>query len=82
MKIRGNYTQEMVNNCCAARDIMYTLGNNIDYIFGTDEMGEFAIDAWSNGIHKHNRLMNNLLKKQQNKEVMLRYISKIKKYSC
>ncbi|MGN0470698.1 MAG: TFIIB-type zinc finger domain-containing protein [Acutalibacteraceae bacterium] len=80
MNIRSNYTQEMVNNCCAARDIMYTLGNNIDYIFGTNEMGKFAINAWSNGIHKHNQLMNNLLKKQQNKEVMLRYISKIKKY--
>ena len=68
MNVKSNYTQEMVNNCCAARDILYTLGDKISLMFDEyDELHVCCINAWAGGIHKHNNLMNNLLNKQLNK---------------
>lgn len=80
-EIRDNYTQEMINNCCAARDIMYILGNNIDSIFGEyTELHTTAVEAWKDGITKHNGLMLYFAEKEANKEIIMSYVSKIQKY--
>ena len=80
-EIQGNYTQEMINNCCAARDIMYILGNNIDSVFGDySELHETAVEAWKEGINKHNSLMSYFAQKETNKNIIMEYVSKIQKY--
>lgn len=80
-EIRSNYTQEMVNNCCAARDIMYILGNNIDSIFGEyTELHTTAVEAWKDGVTKHNGLMSYFAQKETNKDAIMSYVSKIQKY--
>ena len=81
LQIRGNYVQEKVDRCIAARDIMYTLGNEIDSIFSEyTELNLAKIGAWKNGVDKHNALMPNLVQKETNKNLMLIYVTKIKKY--
>ena len=80
-QIRGNYTQEMVDNCRAARDIMYILGDNIDSIFGDyEELHTVATSAWKDGITKHNGLMPNLAQKESNISIIMSYVSKVQKY--
>ena len=36
--IQANYTQEYINNCCAARDIMYNFGDYLINIFGDKDV--------------------------------------------
>ena len=80
-EIRGNYTQEMINNCCAARDIMYILGNNIDSIFGDyTKLHSAAASAWKDGIDKHNGLMSYFAQKEANKDDIMKYVAKVQKY--
>lgn len=81
LSIRNNYIQEMVNNCCAARDIMYILGNNIESLFGDNEKLQMtAASAWKDGISKHNGLMSSFANKEANKNDILHYVSKVQKY--
>lgn len=80
-QIRSNYTQEMINNCFAAKNIMYHLGDCLEKQFG-DNPGIMllAAQAWENGVDKHNYINGYLKNKEANKEVILKYISKAKKY--
>ena len=79
--IRDNYTSEMVLNCCAARDIMYILGDNIDSIFGNvTELHNNAALAWKDGISKHIKLMTYFSDKEANKKTIIIYVSKVQKY--
>lgn len=57
--IKNDYIQEYVNNVCAARDIMYTCGTQIDSIFQENtEIGKLAADAWKSGIEIHTRVLS------------------------
>ncbi len=79
--IKSNYTQEYIDNVCAARDIMYICGSQIDSIFGeSPEIGQLAADAWKSGIEMHNRIMPYLANKSANAEVIASYIEEIRKY--
>ena len=80
-QIRSNYTQEMINNCFAAKNIMYHLGDCLEKQFG-DNPGIMllAAQAWENGVDKHNYINGYLENKEANKETILKYISKAKKY--
>lgn len=80
-QIRNKYGQEMVNNCSAARDISYILGNNIDSIFGDyEELQPAAVSAWKNGVSQHSRLMAQLSQKEASNNVITNYVNKIHKY--
>lgn len=81
ISIRQNYTQEMVNNCFSATNIMYTLGDNIDSIFESIEgLNNFAVLAWKSGIILHSGIMRYLTQKDSNKAHIMTYATKIQKY--
>lgn len=78
-QIKSKYTQEYINNCAAARDIVYNGGDWIVKIFG-DEYGDIAACCWRIGVKQHNTLMTNLANKQGNADVIKSYNEKISKY--
>lgn len=80
VSIRGNYVQEYVNNAGAASDIMYVLGNVLIEKF-SEKYGIVAANAWEDGIRIHNNYLKYLVDKESNKEMMLSYAEKIKKYN-
>lgn len=78
--IRGNYTQEYVNNCGAARDIVYNGGNLIIKIFG-DDYGNIAAACWKLGVEQHNIMCFTTPTAQGiNANIIKEYTSKISKY--
>lgn len=80
-QIRHNYSQQLNNNCFAAIQIMYNLGDNIDSLFGNyEELHMVAVSAWKDGIIKHNGIMPNLVQKEANKNLIMKYATKIQKY--
>lgn len=80
-QIKSNYTQEWLNNGFAAMQCVYTLGDNLDLLFGSDsEANQLSVSAWRQGIAWHQSLMGNLADKVGNRTVVNGYISKIKKY--
>lgn len=79
--IRKNYIQEMVYNCMAARDILYSLGDNISSIFPDNvNLEKTVISAWKDGIIKHGGLLQYLDQKEANKDIMDIYACQIKLY--
>ena len=79
--IKANYLQEYVDNVCAARDIAYNCGSQIEKIFGSnEEIAKYSADAWKAGIAIHNKLLPLFNDKQSNKNVILSYAKKIEKY--
>ena len=46
-QIKSNYTQEWFNNGFAAMQCAYTLGDNLDLLFGADtEANQLSVSAW------------------------------------
>lgn len=78
-EIRNNYTQEYLYNVSSAKDILYTFGDYLIHVFG-DTYGITASDAWKKGIDMHLGYMQLLLDKVTNKNVIVQYAEKIKKY--
>lgn len=80
-QIRGNYTQEWVNNCFAAIRCAYILGNNLDLLFGFDgEANKLSVMAWKQGVAWHQALIGSLADKDGNRNEVNSYVSKIRKY--
>lgn len=79
--IRKEYTREYVNNVWAAKDIVYTCGNQIDKMFGdNEEIGKYAVDAWKAGIAIHETIIPHLADKVGSKSTIDSYYKKISKY--
>lgn len=79
--IKSNYTQEMVDNCCASRDILYNCGNHIDSIFGdTAAIGALAVESWKGGMELHKKLLYYFADESLNKRIIRSYAEKIGKY--
>ena len=78
--IRSDHVQEMVDNCCAARDICYDFGDYVIKFFGDDYGKDFAAPCWEVGITQHNGVMAYFAEKEENKNVIMDYVSKIQKY--
>lgn len=79
--IKSNYLQEYVDNACAARDIAYNCGLQIEKIFGDkEEIAKYASDAWKAGIAIHEKILPFFNDKQSNKNVIVSYAKKIEKY--
>lgn len=79
-QIQANYTQEMLNNCCASRDICYNYGDYVIKIFGDEYGKDIAVPCWKTGITLHNRVMSYFAQKEANKTAIMGYADKIKKY--
>ncbi len=79
LQIRSRYTQEYLNNCCAARDVLYNYGNYLIQFFG-DEYGTIAAACWKVAVRQHNKLMIWFSQKDVNKNMIESYCTKIKKY--
>lgn len=79
LQIRHQFTQAYVNNCAAARDIVYNGGDWIVKIFG-DTYGDVAVSCWKLGITQHDTLCLVLAQKQANAEIIQEYGDKIRKY--
>lgn len=79
--IKSKYTQEYIDNACAARDILYTCGSQIEYIFGNrKEIALYAVDAWKAGIEIHTELLPYFADESGNRSVIASYTKKIGKY--
>lgn len=79
--IKDNHTQEFIDRFCAARDISYECGDQIENVFGSKRMiAKMAIEAWKSGIELHKRIMPYLANKDRNEQVIASYTSKIAKY--
>lgn len=79
--IKGNYTNEYIKNLCAAIDIVYNCGTQIDRIFGDNpEIGKLAADAWKSGIEIQTRIMPSYMNVSASKNIMISYAEKIGKY--
>lgn len=78
--IRSNYTQEMGENCCAARDICYDFGNYVIQFFGDEYGKDISVPCWKTGISQHNGIMRYFAHKEANKNIIMDYVSKIQKY--
>lgn len=76
-------SHEYLDNACAARDILYTCGSQVERIFGNQtEIARYAADAWKAGIDIHSKLLSYYLfdEAEKNKRVMASYAKKIGKY--
>lgn len=80
IQIKFNYVQEYVNNCSAARDIVYTGGDLIVKIFG-DDYGDIAASCWTLGVRQHNILISNFSNKEINAKIIKEYNDKITRYN-
>lgn len=79
--IQSKYTQELLDNCSAARDIMYTCGTHIDGIFAdTPEIAALSADAWKAGIKMHEKLLPRFANKQLNQTIIDSYAEKVGQY--
>ena len=79
-EIRNNYTQEFLNNCCAARDVLYIYGNSVIHFFGDEFANGIAVPCWKTGISFHKAVFTFFADKEANKKVIEEYGNKIKKY--
>ena len=78
-QIRGQFVQEYANNASAAVQIFYTFGDIIDEEFDS-KFGVLAASAWMQGIEIHRTYISVLRNKEANKNVILGYVEKVKKY--
>ncbi len=79
--IKNKYTQEYIDNVIAARDILYTCGNQVERIFGEEEaVARCAVHAWKSGIDIHKQILPMLANKSANQNIIASYVDKIGKY--
>lgn len=80
-EIRYKYTQEWISNSFAAINCVYTLGDNLDLLFGNEpDANKLSLMAWEAGVSWHRTIIGNLSNKDVNRDIINRYIEKIKKY--
>ena len=79
-QIKANYTQEFLNNGCAARDILYNYGDLVIKHFGESFGETVAVPCWKLGIDQHCKMMTHFAQKEQNKSIIESYGEKIRKY--
>lgn len=79
-QIRGNYIQEYLDRGCASRDLVYYCGNFIEQMFGEEYAKGIGIHCWKAGITIHKDLIPLFAQKETNKNIILNYANKIKKY--
>ena len=79
-QIKNNYQQEYLNNCCAARDILYNFGDYVIQYFGDIYGASIAAPCWKVAINQHKILLPSFKNKDININNINSYVNKIKKY--
>lgn len=79
IQIRNKYIQEYIYNVFASKDIMYIFGDCLIISFG-DTYGTISADVWKQGVRMHNEFIKLLQDKESNKNSIIQYAEKIKKY--
>ena len=77
---KSNYTQEFLDRSCAARDILYSYGDNVISIFNGECGQEVAVLSWKAGIIKHDKLLPYFEQRDINLKIMHAYAKKIRQY--
>lgn len=71
----------MIESRWSSAVIMYTFGNYTEAIFeGGKDFAPFCIAAWNLAISQHNEILPYIDDKEANKNEILEYVEKIKKY--
>ena len=78
--IKNKYTQEYIDQVCAARDMVYDLANLIEKTFSAEETRQFAPSLWKIGISLHKTILPRLADQAGNNKTIDRYAAKIGKY--
>lgn len=78
-QIKVDFTQEYINNVFSATNILYGFGDILLMLFG-EKYGEIASEAWKSAVNMHNGFINILADKESNKNLIVEYSEKIKKY--
>ena len=81
IRIKDRYRQEWINRCRATIDILYSFGNFVVNIFGDEFADCGAVSCWMTGISRHTDLLSVLANKEINKNEILKYSEKVKKYN-
>lgn len=80
-QIRSQFSQEYIDRAFAAFQTLYNLGIQLEAIFpDKDYVHELITNAWKTGVFMHSQIISLLSKKESNKETILRYAAKIRKY--
>lgn len=80
IQIKSNYTQEYINNCWAAIDIVYNFGNYTIQFFEDQYGKDVSVPCWKAGIEGHTVLMPNFADKETHKNIITEYERKINIY--
>ncbi len=79
--IQADFIQEYINNVASSAEIMYTLGDSIDEVFG-EQMGTFASSSWKAGIDHNKKYLCYLADIPTNVSRIESYRDKIIKYDA
>lgn len=79
-QIRGQYTEEYVNNIKETATILYALGDTMQSYWSDNKtVQELAVPAWELGTEFHREFVKYMADRESNKNLILEYIEKIKK---
>ena len=79
-EIRSNYTQDYVDNAWESAKILYFFGDALEISFDT-KYGEASIYVWEKAIEIQNLYLQYMEDKEANKQHMIEYGNKIRKYN-
>lgn len=81
IQIRDRYFQKWINNAFSAMTCLYTLGDNLELLFGTEpDANTLSVSAWKQGVIWHQALIGSLEFKEGERYTVYQYTSKINKY--
>ena len=78
-EIRGDYTQEYINNSAECSSMLYLFGSGVEIYF-EGKYGDVSVYVWKEGIRIHNQYLLYLADIEGNKNLMKEYADKIRKY--
>ena len=81
ISIQYKYHQECLNNCCAARDILYEFGSCVEKYFGDAYGMAVCVPCWLAGIEMHKELLPEFSNEELNKNMIIGYYAMIQKYT-
>lgn len=80
-QIKSNFTAQWIGNASSAIDCVWSLGDNLDLLFGADtEANALSVEAWKKGVMWHQSLNITVFSKDGEQDLAGDYTSKINKY--
>ena len=79
IEIKADYIQEYVDRAAESARILYLYGDSVEIYF-PEKYPNVAVAAWKDAINIGNQYLRYLDDKEGNKQFMMEYVNKIKKY--